>query len=72
MVFFAVDHPSGVKNLFKLRVKSADHAVRLAHRLHALAAVRNLVAHRAAASAPTLEAFRRDYYAAFEDLAQLA
>ncbi|HUS65960.1 MAG TPA: hypothetical protein VMZ28_15515, partial [Kofleriaceae bacterium] len=72
MVFFAVDHPSGVKNLFKLRVRSADHAVRLAHRLHALAAVRNLVAHRAAASAPTLEAFRRDYYAAFEDLAQLA
>jgi len=72
MVFFAVDHPSGVKNLFKLRIKSADQAVRLAHRLHTLAAVRNLVTHRAAASGPTLEAFRRGYYAAFEDLAQLA
>ena len=72
MVFFAVDHPSGVKNLFRLPVKSADQAVRLAHRLHTLAAVRNLVAHRAAASAPTLEAFRRSYYGAFEDLARMA
>jgi HEAT repeat protein len=72
MVFFAVDHPSGVKNLFRLPVKSADQAVRLAHRLHTLAAVRNLVAHRAAASAPTLEAFRRTYYGAFEDLARMA
>ncbi|MCB9562983.1 MAG: HEAT repeat domain-containing protein [Kofleriaceae bacterium] len=72
MVFFAVDHPSGVKNLFKLPVKNADQAVRLAHRLHTLAAVRNLVTHRAAASATTLEAFRRGYYTAFEDLAQMA
>ncbi len=72
MVFFAVDHPSGVKNLFKLPVKSADQSVRLAHRLHTLAAVRNLVTHRAAASAQTLEAFRRGYYGAFEDLAQMA
>ncbi|HEU5058052.1 MAG TPA: HEAT repeat domain-containing protein, partial [Kofleriaceae bacterium] len=72
MVFFAVDHPSGIKNLFRLPVKSADQSVRLAHRLHTLAAVRNLVAHRAAASAPTLEAFRRTYYAAFEDLARMA
>lgn len=72
MVFFAVDHPSGIKNLFRLPVKSADHSVRLAHRLHTLAAVRNLVAHRAAASAPTLEAFRKSYYAAFEDLAKMA
>lgn len=72
MVFFAVDHPSGVKNLFRLPIKSADQAVRLAHRLHTLAAVRNLVAHRAAASAPTLEAFRRAYYSAFEDLARMA
>ncbi len=72
MVFFAVDHPSGVKNLFKLPVKSGDQSVRLAHRLHTLAAVRNLVTHRAAASAPTLEAFRKGYYAAFEDLTQMA
>ena len=72
MVFFAVDHPSGIKNLFRLPVTSADQSVRLAHRLHTLAAVRNLVAHRAAASAPTLEAFRRSYYTAFEDLARMA
>jgi HEAT repeat protein len=72
MVFFAVDHPSGIKNLFRLPVRSADHSVRLAHRLHTLAAVRNLVAHRAAASAPTLEAFRKSYYLTFEDLAQMA
>ena len=72
MVFFAVDHPSGIRNLFRLPVKSADHSVRLAHRLHTLAAVRNLVAHRAAASAPTLEAFRRTYYGAFEELAKMA
>ena len=49
MVFLGVDHPSGVKNLFKLPIKSADQSVRLAHRLHTLAAVRNLVTHRAAA-----------------------
>ena len=28
MVLFAVDHPSGIKNLFKLPVKSADQSVR--------------------------------------------
>ncbi len=72
MVFFAVDHPSGVKNLFKLPVKSADQSVRLAHRLHTLAAVRNLVTHRAVASGPTLEAFRKGYYGAFEELALMA
>ena len=72
LVFFAVDHPSGVKNLFKLPIKSADQSVRLAYRLHLLAAVRNLVTHRANASASTLEAFRRAYYGAFEDLAQMA
>jgi hypothetical protein len=72
MVFFGVDHASGVKNLFKLPVKTADQSVRLAHRLHTLAAVRNLVTHRATASGPTLEAFRKGYYLAFEDLAQMA
>ena len=72
IVFFAVDHPSGVKNLWKLPVRGADQVIRLAHRLHTLAAVRNLVAHRAAASGATLDAFRKTYYLSFEDLAQLA
>jgi HEAT repeat protein len=72
MVFFAVDHPSGVKNLFKLPQKDAESIVRLAHRLHALAMVRNLVTHRSAATLSTVDAFRKGYYAAFEDLAQMA
>ncbi|MBK9036185.1 MAG: HEAT repeat domain-containing protein [Myxococcales bacterium] len=72
MVFFAVDHPSGIKNLFKLPAKGGDQVIRLAHRLHTLAAVRNLVTHRAAASGATLEAFRKSYYLSFEDLAQMA
>jgi hypothetical protein len=72
MVFFAVDHPSGVKNLFKLPQKDAEAIVRLAHRLHALAMVRNLVTHRSAATSSTVDAFRKGYYAAFEDLAQMA
>jgi hypothetical protein len=38
----------------------------------ATAAVRNLVTHRASAGAGTLVAFRRGYYAAFEDLVALA
>ena len=59
MVFLGVDHPAGVRNLLRLSSKSADQVVRLAHRLHTLAAVRNLVTHRAAAGAPTLEAFRK-------------
>ena len=72
MVFFAVDHASGVKNLFKLPTKNGDQIIRLAHRLHTLAAVRNLVTHRAAASGATLDAFRKSYYLSFEDLAQMA
>jgi HEAT repeat protein len=72
MVLFAVDHPSGFKNLMKLGGKSAERTVSLAHRLHTLAAVRNLVTHRASAGAATLAAFRRSYYAAFEDLVALA
>ena len=51
---------------------SAERTVSLAHRLHTLAAVRNLVTHRASAGAQTLAAFRRSYYAAFEDLVGLA
>jgi hypothetical protein len=73
MVLFAVDHPStGFRNLFKLGGKSAERTIALAHRLHTLAAVRNLVTHRASAGAATLAAFRRGYYSAFEDLVALA
>src|SRR6185295_8127559 len=78
MVLFAVDHPaSGFRNLMKLSphagVKtSSERTIQLAHRLHTLAAVRNLVTHRASAGANTLAAFRRSYYAAFEDLVALA
>jgi len=73
MVMFAVDHPStGFRNLFKLGGKSAERTIALAHRLHTLAAVRNLVTHRASAGAATLNAFRRGYYSAFEDLVALA
>ncbi|HMG20346.1 MAG TPA: hypothetical protein VK607_03480, partial [Kofleriaceae bacterium] len=78
IVLFAVDHPSGFKNLFKLGPGAAgataprDRTVSLAHRLHTLAAVRNLVTHRASAGATTLGAFRRSYYTAFEELVALA
>lgn len=73
IVLFAVDHPStGFRNLFKLGGKSSERTIALAHRLHTLAAVRNLVTHRASASAATLNAFRRAYYSAFEDLVALA
>ncbi|MDX2089821.1 MAG: HEAT repeat domain-containing protein [Kofleriaceae bacterium] len=75
LVLFAVDHPTGFKNMFKLggnAKTSAEKTVSLAHRLHTLAAVRNLVTHRASAGAATLAAFRRSYYAAFEDLVGLA
>ena len=72
IVLFAVDHPSGFKNMFKLGGKSREKNRRLAHRLHTLAAVRNLVTHRASAGSATLAAFRRGYYTAFEDLIALA
>lgn len=79
IVLFAVDHPSGFKNLFKLgpagagqRDQDRNKTIALAHRLHTLAAVRNLVTHRASAGATTLGAFRRAYYSAFEDLIALA
>jgi hypothetical protein len=72
MLLFAVDHPSGFKNLMRLAGTSPERTVALAHRLHTLAAVRNLVTHRATAGAATLAAFRRGYYAAFEDLVSLA
>jgi len=74
LVLFAVDHPSGFRNLMKVGAsgKASERTVNLAHRLHSLAAVRNLVTHRASAGAATLAAFRRSYYAAFEDLIALA
>jgi hypothetical protein len=76
MVLFAVDHPStGFRNLMKLggpKSMSSERTLGLAHRLHTLAAVRNLVTHRASAGAATLAAFRRGYYSAFEDLVALA
>ncbi|HEY4183289.1 MAG TPA: HEAT repeat domain-containing protein [Kofleriaceae bacterium] len=72
MVLFAVDHPSGFKNLFKLQKSKPEQTLTLAHRLHTLAAVRNLVTHRASAGAATLAAFRRSYYTAFEELVALA
>jgi HEAT repeat protein len=72
MLFFAVDHPSGMKNLFKVSAKNADQVVRVAHRLLMLAQVRNIVTHRAAAGASTLEAFRRVYYSGFEEVTRLA
>jgi hypothetical protein len=74
MVLFAVDHPSGFKNLMKVGggKQPAEKTVALAHKLHTLAAVRNLVTHRASAGAATLSAFRKSYYAAVEDLVGLA
>ena len=71
IVLFAVDHASGFKNLLKLG-HTPERTVSLAHRLHTLAAVRNLVTHRASAGTATLAAFRRSYYAAFEELVALA
>lgn len=74
LVLFAVDHPTGFRNLFKLGPQGgkSERTVALAHRLHTLAAVRNLVTHRASAGAQTLASFRRAYYAAFEELVGLA
>lgn len=73
MVLFAVDHPSGFKNLLRLgQARSPERTVALAHRLHTLAAVRNLVTHRASAGAATVGAFRRSYYGAFDELVALA
>ncbi len=72
LVLLGVDHPSGVRNVLRIPSKTAEQTIRIAHRLHALAAVRNLVTHRATASTATLEAFRKTYYAGFEDLVALA
>ena len=72
MLFFAVDHPSGPKNVLEVVCKDVDRGVRLAHRLQVLAQVRNAVTHRSVAGSATLEEFRRSYYAAFQDLTTMA
>jgi hypothetical protein len=72
MLFFAVDHPSGPKNVLEIQCKDVDRGVRLAHRLQVLAQVRNAVTHRSVAGTATLEEFRRAYYAAFQDLTAMA
>jgi hypothetical protein len=72
MLFFAVDHPSGVKNVLKVSSRGAVEVARLAHKLQTLAAVRNAVTHRTTAGAATVEAFRRAYYQTFEELTRLA
>lgn len=72
MLFFAVDHPSGPKNVLRIACKDADRAVRTLHRLQVLAQVRNAVTHRAVADRATVTEFRRLYYAAFEDLVAMA
>lgn len=72
MLFFAVDHASGAKNVLKLTVRDAEKTVRLAHRLQVLAQVRNAVTHRQVAGAGTLGEFRKAYYSAFEELTGMA
>lgn len=72
MLFFALDHPSGPRNVLKVAGRDADRTARLAHRLQVLAQVRNAVTHRSVAGAATVSEFRRAYYAAFEELTTLA
>jgi HEAT repeat protein len=72
MLFFAIDHPSGPKNLLQVASTEPERMVRLAHRLSVLAVVRNAVTHRAVAEASTLQTFRRLYYATFEELVAMA
>jgi hypothetical protein len=72
MMFFALDHPSGPKNLLEVTCRDPDHAVRLAHRLQVIALVRNTVTHRSVAATSTLDAFRTLYYGAFEDVTRMA
>ena len=72
MLFFAVDHPAGPRNVLRVASKDTERVVRLAHRLQVVAQVRNAVTHRQVASADTLVEFRRVYYSAFEELTGLA
>jgi HEAT repeat protein len=72
MLFFAVDHPSGARNVLKVTAQGPERTVRLAHELQVLAQVRNAVTHRSVAALSTLTAFRGSYYASFEDLTGMA
>ncbi len=72
MLFFAVDHASGAKNALQIACTDGGRMVRLIHSLSVLAQVRNLVTHRAAAGVATVTAFRRAYYAAFDELCMMA
>jgi HEAT repeat protein len=72
MLFFAVDHPAGAKNVLRVNATSAERAVKLAHGLGVLAQVRNVVTHRSVAGAETLREFRGAYYRAFEEVAGMA
>jgi HEAT repeat protein len=72
MLFLAVDHPSGPRDLLHAGGHDADRAVRLAHHLQVLAQVRNVVTHRSVAGPGTVTEFRRGYYAAFAELTAMA
>jgi hypothetical protein len=72
MLFLAVDHPSGPKNVLKVTSTNAERSVKLAHKLQVLAQVRNIVTHRSVAGAATLAAFRTSYYSGFEELTAMA
>jgi len=72
LVLLGVDHESGVKNSLAIGAKSAEQIVKVAHRLCVLAGVRNAATHRTAPPVATVEAFRKSYYANFEELTGLA
>ena len=72
MMFLAIDHPSGAKNVLEVACRDPEHTIRLAHRLQVIALVRNSVTHRSVAAASTLDAFRTLYYGAFEDVTRMA
>lgn len=72
MLFLAIDHPAGPKNVLAIACKEPERAARLAHRLQVLAQVRNAVTHRQVAGTATLGEFRRAYYATFEELTGMA
>ncbi|MEZ4339796.1 MAG: HEAT repeat domain-containing protein [Sandaracinaceae bacterium] len=72
MLFLAIDHPTGPKNLLEVGSSDAEHVVKVAHRLQVLAHVRNAVTHRTVAGRPVVEGFRGVYYPTFEDLTSMA
>jgi HEAT repeat protein len=71
VLLLGAEHGSGVKNLLGLASAPPELVAKTGHRMLVLAAVRNLVTHRAAAGATTLEAFRRSFYATFEEITRL-